>query len=513
MFNARKTLALSCLLIALGSALPTEASVGKYRLEKFLPAGAKGATVTGLNEKGDVVGRYLNANNVWVPYAYRGGVVQDLAYPNSLWDVTPTDINSQGRVVGYGTRTSPSGAIVQTALMWNLATNATANPVQVYSFGNLNNGYSRFNSIGDSQGNPVGAANGRDFYGTSTMVSQPMGFDPETNVQMGYPNLANRAGMGGEILNAGNNGVMVGWTLTLQGTSVAATWTNGVIKGISAPAEATGSVRAVSNSSAGVVGDYMVSPSQAKAWFAGISMAPIPRLSGSLATDSNFATGINTSGHVVGTCEIGNANFHGFIWDQQQVFSLAGLVQGLRPGNTIPSVADINDRGEIAVTVRQNAVDSPALLKPLQTITCALTLEDFVGSPAGEVLQWAAFNVAGDQVLDQGLTLINSQGLATIETIVQGSADVVIKTSHWLSRRVRVNLGTFGSASYTSSLINGDVDGDNSISIFDYIDLSIAFDKNKGEAGFNPYADLDGDETVSVFDYIILSNNFDLSGE
>jgi len=89
----------------------------------------------------------------------------------------------------------------------------------------------------------------------------------------------------------------------------------------------------------------------------------------------------------------------------------------------------------------------------------------------------------------------------------------VTQPSHWLSRRLPVNLSTFDSATVSASLVNGDVDGDNSVSIFDYIDLSGSFDKATGDAGFDAEADLDGDGAVTIFDYIILSNNFDVSGE
>ena len=70
-------------------------------------------------------------------------------------------------------------------------------------------------------------------------------------------------------------------------------------------------------------------------------------------------------------------------------------------------------------------------------------------------------------------------------------------------------------------LPNGDIDNDNSITIFDYSVLSDYFDLNSsvsnwfttGSNGAAPYqADLDGDDAVTVFDYIILSTNFDQTG-
>ena len=83
--------------------------------------------------------------------------------------------------------------------------------------------------------------------------------------------------------------------------------------------------------------------------------------------------------------------------------------------------------------------------------------------------------------------------------------------------RQRVAGALFGEgisdAIISFELTNGDVDGDEAVTIFDYIEISSAFDLNFGDPGFVPTADLDGDGTVSIFDYIILSNNFDLSGD
>lgn len=72
------------------------------------------------------------------------------------------------------------------------------------------------------------------------------------------------------------------------------------------------------------------------------------------------------------------------------------------------------------------------------------------------------------------------------------------------------------------TLLNGDIGGDNSVTVFDYGPLSDYFDQNNTDAdwysigsnGFAPAdADFDEDGSVTVFDYGILSDNFDLWGE
>ncbi len=60
--------------------------------------------------------------------------------------------------------------------------------------------------------------------------------------------------------------------------------------------------------------------------------------------------------------------------------------------------------------------------------------------------------------------------------------------------------------------LNGDVDGDDRVTIFDYIGISESFDTSTGQSGFNGAADLDRDGTISIFDYIIMGSNFDRVG-
>ncbi len=56
-------------------------------------------------------------------------------------------------------------------------------------------------------------------------------------------------------------------------------------------------------------------------------------------------------------------------------------------------------------------------------------------------------------------------------------------------------------------LINGDADGDNEITLFDYLVLDNAF----GQA--HPMADLDGDGEVTLFDYLIIDGSFGARGD
>ena len=62
-------------------------------------------------------------------------------------------------------------------------------------------------------------------------------------------------------------------------------------------------------------------------------------------------------------------------------------------------------------------------------------------------------------------------------------------------------------------LLNGDIDGDNEVTLFDFGALVAAFGSVPGDDNWNPDADLDGDEEVTLFDFGILVRNFGAVGD
>lgn len=127
---------------------------------------------------------------------------------------------------------------------------------------------------------------------------------------------------------------------------------------------------------------------------------------------------------------------------------------------------------------------------------------DFRVRPAG---------AGGQDVMDVPL---GPFGAFAFRTVRRGPNFVLAKASHWLrqSTPTVISITEAGAAGLAFALINGDVDGDNQVTVFDYDELSAAFDSSEGDANWNPNADLDGDGRVTVFDYDVLSANFDLAG-
>lgn len=109
---------------------------------------------------------------------------------------------------------------------------------------------------------------------------------------------------------------------------------------------------------------------------------------------------------------------------------------------------------------------------------------------------------------------LNASGNYTLRGVLPGTYDIAFKASHWL--RTVVMGVTVEDADVTGvdvSLTNGDIDGDNEVTLFDFGELVNAFGSMPGDENWNPNADLDGDAEVSLFDFGILVQNFGLVGD
>lgn len=154
------------------------------------------------------------------------------------------------------------------------------------------------------------------------------------------------------------------------------------------------------------------------------------------------------------------------------------------------------------------------LLPKTATVAGSVTLEDFVGDVSGEAVQVEMRTPGTATVVETRTSALGATGAFSFETEKRGAFDLAFRGRTWLRRVVpNVTISDAGVVDLAVSLPNGDVDGDDAVTVFDYNALSDAFDTASGEAGWNANADLDGDGAVTVFDYNVLSANFDLSGE
>jgi len=136
-----------------------------------------------------------------------------------------------------------------------------------------------------------------------------------------------------------------------------------------------------------------------------------------------------------------------------------------------------------------------------------VNLGDFVGNYTDvrgriEVRQYAWYDLALDDA-----------GSFRFYITEPGSYDISVKASHWLRQTLRNVDVTSDFVTIYFSLVNGDIDGDNEVTLFDFGQLVVAFGSVPGDSNWNPDADLDGDREVTLFDFGILVRNFGMVGD
>ncbi|HTQ10777.1 MAG TPA: dockerin type I repeat-containing protein, partial [Fimbriimonadaceae bacterium] len=108
----------------------------------------------------------------------------------------------------------------------------------------------------------------------------------------------------------------------------------------------------------------------------------------------------------------------------------------------------------------------------------------------------------------------NSGGQFSFLAPAPGNYDFAFKASHWLKRLVsNVTVTGSGASGLTPSLINGDINGDNQVSLADFGQLKLAYGSTSSSGNWNPNADLDGNGSVGLSDFGILKLNYGKSGD
>ncbi len=148
----------------------------------------------------------------------------------------------------------------------------------------------------------------------------------------------------------------------------------------------------------------------------------------------------------------------------------------------------------------------------LYTISGTLELQDYVGDITAvpvtvEIRQHR-------QLIDRRTVYLDASGRYALTDLKLGVYDLKFSASHWLRRSV-VGVVLVGTDvdNLNLSLVNGDIDGDNEVTLFDFGLLVRAFGSMPGDPKWDPNADLDGDEEVTLFDFGIIVKNFGASGD
>lgn len=155
------------------------------------------------------------------------------------------------------------------------------------------------------------------------------------------------------------------------------------------------------------------------------------------------------------------------------------------------------------------------LLTPLRTISGTVALQNFSASTAGMSVTIEIRQPGSTTPLDTEIVPLDANGnFSTSTSVAPGTYDIAVKTSHWLRQRLaNQTITTAGAIGLSYSLVNGDVNGDNVVSLGDLGQLRTAFASSSGDPNWNVNADLNGDGAVSLGDLAILRTHFSQQGD
>jgi hypothetical protein len=174
-----------------------------------------------------------------------------------------------------------------------------------------------------------------------------------------------------------------------------------------------------------------------------------------------------------------------------------------------------NLTGRYMGQVGKGTLITPAFVAaPQAGLAGSVTLQNYVGDVTQVPVTILIRNPGTTTVVQQFTVNLSSTGTFQFSCALSGTYDVAVKASHWL-RQVASSEVLTGSNYLTGlsfSLINGDVNGDNTINLADLVAVSAAWRSTPGSRTWNPNADLNGDGTVNLADWMIVANNWRKTG-
>jgi hypothetical protein len=154
--------------------------------------------------------------------------------------------------------------------------------------------------------------------------------------------------------------------------------------------------------------------------------------------------------------------------------------------------------------------------QPASTLVCAVTLQGRppAPSPAWSVPLTVSLTVAGNDTPTYQFTPISDEnGIFTVPDITPGSYELRLKHSHTLQNMLLVDLQA-GSNNYDcSTLLEGDANNDNFVTLTDFSILSTTFGKCEGTMGYDERADFNEDDCIAILDFSLLAVNFGQGGD
>lgn len=154
---------------------------------------------------------------------------------------------------------------------------------------------------------------------------------------------------------------------------------------------------------------------------------------------------------------------------------------------------------------------------PTTSITGTVTLQ---GRPVAPNAQWVVpiqveLYVSGNPTpIETFNTTTDNTGQFTITGVPTGTFNIRVKNAHTLARVLTGQTLVLPSNNFNfGTLIEGDVNNDNFVTLADLSLLINSFNKTVGDPGYDARADLNNDNFVTLADLSLLINNFNQAGE
>jgi hypothetical protein len=145
---------------------------------------------------------------------------------------------------------------------------------------------------------------------------------------------------------------------------------------------------------------------------------------------------------------------------------------------------------------------------------------DLQGRPAKPNARWSVpltvklYQVGADTPAYEFTPTTDDNGAFTINAeIVPGTYEIAVKNFHTLQNVVTVELLDGDNNIDFGTLLEGDTDGDNKVSLVDFSLLATVYNTIESDAEFDPRADFNEDGVISLLDFSLLSSNFNVVGQ
>lgn len=511
MKNVSKIRSFAILSVALiaGSA----AAAGSYQISSIgVLAGGTYSEAYGINSRGQVAG-ISNVSNGQVRGIFYNGSLQMLGPGLGGSHARAYDVNDNGLVAGYRERYySAAGIMRLQGVVWNPGVGVTT----IANFGAAD----QFESIAygvSNDGVAVGSASGQS---GQTSMNPMMWTSGGGTVWIGtYTGLPSSNGLSTGV---SDNGVEIcGYSFDANGINRPFRRSGNTTYQLSGFSPGAGVYvdtmpRAINNNGL-MVGNYKVDFNTNRAFrrTAGGSFISLGYLTGPGGSDddSSFAEGVNNNGDIVGFAEIGNGNYRAILIPSGGSMIDLNTMLPANSGWVLQFAHDINDNGWICGTGIFNGAKRGFVMKPICAISGKITLQNWIPSLSGASVTIEISDSVTNQLLAAPTCILSGDGsYSFITDQVGANRKISLKVWHWLRQSMTGTIST-NPINLDFFLINGDVDNDNEVNLFDFALVASGYGKAWGDPGYNGNYDLDGDDEVTLVDLGIVNANFGQLGD